>query len=227
MYTYMPSSKSKCKVCSKKCLSHKTAINCSLCCIRYHPKCVNLTPNDINQLVHTNILTYWTCPTCTKDIFPLTEDNVLNIDVIRRPSSINHIANTTRETCKTCSKFGNKMKMTACWLCDSYSHTKCSAGALGCKSCLREIHPGYDVTPRQLHSGVYGHNNAKFNPYHRDHESNYIGDRIDTDVDFNPWDSCSNILDNCNYYENCKVKPSKGWWKKSIPNDDRRRGIWQ
>ena len=197
----------KCNTCSMKCLNHKTIISCSLCSRKYHPKCVKLVPNDVNDMVASNFVQYWTCPTCTSEIFPQqTITYTTQSQKHTKPSTKN-----AREICKTCCKLGNKLQMINCWLCGCHSHkNKCSAGTLGCKSCLRDTYPGYDVTMQQLNS-VYGVNNIRFNPYRDDHESNYIGDRIDTDVDFNPWETCSSILNNCNYYEACDMKPSKAY----------------
>ncbi len=62
---------STCTTCSKKCLTHKTIVNCRYCLCNYHPKCVNLAPNDVNQLKDSNILAYWTCPSCTIKMFPM------------------------------------------------------------------------------------------------------------------------------------------------------------
>ena len=159
----------------------------------------------------SNLLVHWTCPTCTHDILPLALLNDTDVQSkIYTTDHANGNCDVSRENCKTCKKLGNKQKMLVCWVCDCYSHTRCSAGSLGCKSCLRNIHPGYDVAPRQLHS-IHGYNSAKFNPFSYDHESNYLGDRDDTDDDFNPWDLCSNILNNCKYYETSQIKSSKSY----------------
>ena len=198
----------KCSACTKKCLARKGILHCSLCSKMYHPKCVNLLPSDVNQLITSNLLVHWTCYTCTHDIFPLLND--INDHSSNRTNCVKRVCNVSREKCKTCNKLGNRQKMLACWICDSYSHVRCSAENMGCKSCLRKIYPGYDVTPKQLHS-IYGHNNAKFNPFSGDHESNYIGDSNDADEDFNPWDHCSNILNNCKYYEPSKLNHSKAY----------------
>ena len=199
----------KCSACTKKCLARKGILYCSLCSKMYHPKCVNLLPSDVNQLITSNLLVHWTCYTCTHDIFPLLNDSIINDN--KGANGVNkQDCNLARETCKTCNKLGNVQKMLACWICDSKNHVGCSAGDMGCKSCLRTIYPGYNVTPKQLHS-IHGHNNVKFNPFSGDHESNYIGDSIDADDDFNPWDHCSNILNNCKYYEPSQLKHSKAY----------------
>jgi hypothetical protein len=77
---------------------------------------------------------------------------------------------------------------------------------------MRESYPGYNVTPRSLHA-VYGHQakSATYNPYHRNHDSNYIGNRSDDDVDFDPWENCSDILDSCKYYEPRQIHASKSY----------------
>ena len=105
--------------------------------------------------------------------------------------------------------------MNVCCYCDRLSHERCSAGTLGCKSCLRDLFPGYDVPARQLFANFYSknlENNVLFNPYSHDCQSNYIGDRLDTDeIDFNPWQNISNNLNNCKYYKIDEIKPSKDY----------------
>ena len=201
----------KCKTCTKKCLARKDPLHCSLCGGIFHPKCIDLTPHDVSQMSTNRTLLNWYCLTCTAEALPFM--NNVNTDfMIEGTQSVTNISPRARINCNTCGKLGNISKMLVCWICDHYSHAKCSAGDLGCKCCMRESYPGYNVTPRSLHA-VYGHqaNSATFNPYHRTHDSNYIGNRSDDDVDFNPWENCSDILDSCKYYEPRQIHASKSY----------------
>ena len=117
----------KCSACSKKCLSRKGILYCSLCSNKYHPRCANLLPSDVTQLITSNLLVHWTCYTCTNDIFPLLND--INKNSSNETNCVKRDCNVPRDTCKTCSKLGNMHKMLACWICESYSHRdRCSAG---------------------------------------------------------------------------------------------------
>ena len=113
----------------------------------------------------------------------------------------------TREICKTCNKLGNRLL--SCDLCSENSHARCFAGQLGCKSCLREIYPGYDINPRDLFNYK---NNAIFNPYNFDQDINYVGnDDNDIDHGYLPWSKCSDLLNNCKYYEFSEVQNSRSY----------------
>ena len=115
----------------------------------------------------------WYCLACTSDIFPFTNtditilfnENACNTNIPCSAESKSKVS-FVRVKCKTCKRLGNKSKMVVCWICDAYSHNKCSSGKLGCKSCTRELFPGFEVSPRQSYT-VHGNyeNSAKFNPY--------------------------------------------------------------
>ena len=61
-----------CAACSKKIVAHKVKVKCSACIKYYHTRCANLTPNDVVNLECSNLYRYWTCITCTQEIFPFT-----------------------------------------------------------------------------------------------------------------------------------------------------------
>ena len=60
------SSKNSCKACTKRVISHKTSITCSICYMTYHPKCAHLTPSDITELTGE-----WSCYNCNSEILPV------------------------------------------------------------------------------------------------------------------------------------------------------------
>ena len=192
------SSKNSCKACTKRVISHKTSITCSICYMTYHPKCAHLTPSDITELTGE-----WSCYNCNSEILP--------VGAVMPPTPSGPIkipVSNKREKCHTCTKIGNIKQMTKCCYCDNLSHTRCSAGSTGCKECLRNIFPAYDVSIRQLHVTNLG-NTIRFNPFNRDHLSNQIGDLDDTDADLNPWETTSSVLNNCKYYAANAIKNSK------------------
>ena len=198
-----------CGVCSKKIAAHKVKLRCNLCTHNHHTRCVGLTPSDVTKLAAIQTRKHWTCPTCTKDIFPLHSEKLKSntTTTMHRTTSITN----SRENCYTCNKLGNKSKMKACWICGSNSHVKCSAGDLGCKKCLKNTYAGCDTTSRDLYS-LYGINNIVFNPYRKDHESYYIGeiDILDNDnLEHAGWEACSNLLNSCKYYEPQEILASR------------------
>ena len=205
-----------CRACARRLPLHKVNITCTVCCLKYHPKCAGLTPNDVIQLTarstHNTTIGEWVCFSCLSDILPI---GVLSHESSTKTQSSTNKKwqSTSREVCHTCIKLGNPNKMIICCYCDKLSHARCSASSTGCKSCLRDIFPGYDISTSQLFAKLCGsklRNDVKFNPYNREHLSNYIGDRLDPDdIDFNPWETVSNHLNNCKYYRLNEVKNSK------------------
>ena len=191
--TQSKSSKS-CANCSKKFAKYKRIPKCCICLQSYHPRCVELAPSDVNFLYATKCENSWICLTCNLNIFPFP---LQYKEISENQSHIKPVINTNkpREFCKTCYKQGNIL--TVCELCDLKSHPRCFAGDLGCKSCLREIYPGYDVNIRELFNY---NNNALFNPYIADLDINFIGNSgNEPDFEHLAWSNCADLLNNCNY----------------------------
>ena len=196
-----------CGTCSKKVVKHKNYPTCQICDRKYHPKCIGLTPQDVGVLISTNTLQTWICLYCSSRIFPFFNE----CEICKNISKIQCQTQSTRNTCKprefcnTCNKQGNILNL--CDFCGLKSHPRCSAGDLGCKSCLREIYPGYDVNFRELYNY---NNNALFNPYTADLDINFIGSSGDEpDFEHLAWSNCSELLNNCKYYELNEVQESR------------------
>ena len=203
-----------CTKCTKRVYTHKVCIDCTICSMKYHPKCVGLTPSDVMQLAvqsrNGTSTGGWICYNCLSSILPVGA--LLGLDSsIKQQNSRKNSRTVHREICHTCCKVGNANLMIRCCYCDIFSHSRCSAGTSGCRACLRDIFPGYDISTKQLHAMNY-QNTIKFNPYDREHESNYIGNRLDSDeIDFNPWETTSNLLNNCKYYTTNAINCSKDY----------------
>ena len=201
----MPLSHHHCKTCDKRILQHKPQIRCSICTRDYHSKCAKLTPSDINSLKSMNLYRSWSCYCCNSAIFPtifLNTSSTTSATIITKSQT----SSTNREYCVTCSKIGNKLEI--CEMCDCKSHKRCFAGNLGCKKCARNIFPGYDVNVNELFS-ITGNNNSRFNPFSNDSDLNNIGftDLFDGGTgDNEDWSVCSQLLDNCKYYELTQIK---------------------
>ena len=205
-----------CGACSTKLVKHKLSPICFTCSNRFHPACVELTPSDVKFLISTNALQTWICkycissilPHCSSSTFPRYEEShCKNVKIdSAKPTP------KTREICKTCNKLGNRLLK--CDLCSENSHARCFAGQLGCKSCLRDIYPGYDINPRDLFDYK---NDALFNPYNSDSDINYVGnDGNEIDHGYLPWSKCSNLLNNCKYYEFSEVQKSRNYELKIL-----------
>ena len=199
-----------CSTCSRKIQVHKARITCWLCDKTFHPKCVKpkkLNPSDVHELEYSNSLQTWTCFDCNQDMLPWSffESNKQKQN---NGKSTPQVTSTLRKTCTCCSKFGNAMKMQECWICEGFSHSRCSVGRLGCKDCLVSVFPGFNSNSDLL--TVSRKNLEIFNPYHRNHETNLIGERLEeNECDFNPWEACSDLLNSCKYYKRNEIKASK------------------
>ena len=210
MTTKYSTSRKACTACSKKVVVHKAAPICSVCSSRYHPKCVDLTPHDIKLLDQLNALSTWICPHCSINIFPFlgTAEHFQNSEHQKRPNP----TRTCTSICKTCQKTG--MKLVKCDLCDEKSHASCSAGELGCKSCLKSIYPGYDVNISTLFNCK---NTNIFNPFSPHSDINFIGSTDDEpDFEHLAWSKCSDLLDTCNYYELNNIQNSRKYELKVL-----------
>ena len=194
----------KCTICTRRMLHHKSRIKCSLCETILHPKCAGLTPSNISHMDMLGILDTWFCHNCNVNIFPYNLlENFQNSKNADR-------CHNKREHCTTCNKLGNINQLVACENCDLKSHKRCFAGVFGCKSCARNIIPGYDVNITELF-GTFGKNNARFNPFDPECDLSNIGStNIFNDVEgHEDWSFCSQILNNCKYVDPDTIKCSR------------------
>ena len=207
-----------CAACSRKLAKHKIYIKCVNCSHYYHPKCVELTPSDVKHIYAINGHNNWSCIHCNTMIFPFSGSSEFYDDKsAKKLESRNKISQKiSQEICKTCHKPGTNSNMISCELCGhkSHSHTRCSAGKLGCKDCLRDIFPGYVADPSALYNFK---NTAVFNPYSCHSDINFIGNANDeSDYGHLAWSNFSNLLDTCDYYEFNDIKPSRNYELKVL-----------
>ena len=58
----------RCGTCNNRVLSHSRYVDCSVCCVSFHVKCLPNLPVD--TVVHNYYNSQWICVNCTADIFP-------------------------------------------------------------------------------------------------------------------------------------------------------------
>ena len=198
-----------CAACSKKIVAHKIKLKCWLCSHYYHTRCANLAPSEVVQLDQSNLYKYWTCFTCTGEIFPFVDANNQN-----ESNSSNAITSSyTRVNCNTCAKIGNSLKMKICWICNNLTHSNssCWLGEMGCRKCLKDIYPGFESSTRELYC-QYQVNDILFNPFNLSHDLNYIGDTSDEDnFEYAAWEGCSDLLKNCKYSRPDEINNSRDY----------------
>ena len=62
--------KEKCGKCNLKLRNTQFKIKCSLCTAYFDIKCQGLSKTDVKRLANLNLDRYWTCNSCTSQIFP-------------------------------------------------------------------------------------------------------------------------------------------------------------
>ena len=73
------SNSNKCNICCERLLSYKNYTKCTLCHEQSHPKCNFLSKTDAELLLQSKT---WTCYNCSKDMFPLVNENINSINDI-------------------------------------------------------------------------------------------------------------------------------------------------
>ena len=199
--------KPTCNACKKHILRHKSCVSCNICSATYHPKCNNLKPGDVRLLGELGLLSTWTCTSCIGGILPVSYHVDLgSVDQCSGPPN-------RRQICYCCSKRGNKNGMVNCELCDKLSHLRCFSGPLGCRKCVQDIFPGFDVDAGELFfsDSQARYNDKIFNPFDRNSDINNIGNIDDGFSSFEElaWSPCSNILEQCKYYEMNNIAQSR------------------
>ena len=76
--------------------------------------------------------------------------------------------------------------------------------------CARDIIPGYDVNNNDLFC-ITGKNNARFYPFDPECDLNNLGfmNAFDNSEEQEDWSFCSNLLNNCKYYEPSEIKQNR------------------
>ena len=178
-----------CYECDGRILNYRRPLNCTICHHTFHYKCQQLSKRHIENIFDMENQNFWTCRSCTANIFPLINENIATTT-----STTEKIGNIK---CNSCLKILGK-KHTKCDTCNELVHKRCSAGALGCKKCARETFPGYDYLTEI------------FNPFSHDSEINNICASLTNEIQGTDlWNTISHNLENCKYTELKDISPSR------------------
>ena len=194
------SKKVTCYGCAKHIQIHKPSLKCEICEHYFCPKCNNLKPSDVKLLKQLNLDRTWSCITCINNIFPFPYSDTGTSNVIRT---------TPLQSCHSCTKFGTMLQ--TCDICSNLTHAHCFSGPIGCRSCMQDTIPGFNVNTCELFCRKSEYADKIFNPFDRNSDINNIGS-IDNELgefEQEAWAPCSNILENCKYYELEKIPCSR------------------
>ena len=200
------SRKLTCDKCTRSIPTHKPYIQCQLCEQNYHAtaRCSYLKPSEVKALIDLNLHKTWFCNFCTNSIFPLA--------LCTEPVSCMHSIFTqpmARQKCHCCSKVGKTLQI--CDLCENLSHPRCFSGPLGCRTCMQDIIPGFNVNVSEIFCTNSKYTDKIFNPFDRNSDINNIAnfDNELGDLEQLTWAPCSNLLEYCKYYEFLNITPSR------------------
>lgn len=113
----------KCSTCTKRLLSYKSYLTCSICNSKFHNKCCKLSNTNASTILENDYLkNSWICTACT--VHTSLPSIFNNLD---EPLSDN-------KKCGSCSKILGKRR-TKCAFCDLEVHIRCNKGELGCIKC--------------------------------------------------------------------------------------------
>ena len=201
----MPFHKLVCELCNKRIQPHKPHITCTLCNTDYHPKCNNLSPSDITCLIELNLYNTWSCRTCYVNTFPFAHC----LDQALDSPGVNITVGASRQKCHVCLKFGTKLQN--CEICDQMTHPRCFWGPIGCKHCMQDTIPGFNVDSFDLFFAKSEHFCKLFNPFDCNSDIFNLGHTDDEQNNFEQdvWEPCSNILENCVYNELSNISRSR------------------
>ena len=201
MYNYID--KYTCEKCLVRLPKNRPRLVCSHCLTPKHYRCQGLSKNDAINILE-QYSNYWTCAECMIDIFPI---NACSSGTKSRTET----APKFKSKCACCSGYSYTDKnVGSCPWCEGVCHVRCLNGRLGCNKCCEDIIPGFHVNSYELY-GIPGYSNRDiFDPYHRTHNTNLIGDRISNDEECaNVWSEMSDFLINCKYKLPKNVQTSK------------------
>ena len=193
-----------CEKCSVRLPKNRPRLVCSHCLSVKHYRCQGLTKNDAINILE-QYPNYWTCAECMVDILPI------NACTNSATKSRTETTPKFKVQCVCCSGYSYTAKnVRSCIWCEGVCHLKCLNNNLGCNKCCEDIIPGFHVNNYELY-GIPGYSNRDlFDPYHRTHNTNSIGDRISNDEECaNVWNELSDFLLSCKYKLPKNVQPSK------------------
>ena len=198
-------SKLVCELCSSRLPKYLPKLVCFLCKKAKHPKCQNLSRADAQRIIEQG--DSWICYQCISNILPV------EIDPVAQSQLENNSRNTSKLKlqCSSCLHYCySEANLKTCGWCDKMVHKKCYKPDLGCTRCCQSMIPGYNAETHEILGDYSSLTSLTFNPYHRSHVMNSIGDVLDQDSEptHEYWDSVSNILINCKFCQPINVKMS-------------------
>ena len=157
----------RCHTCSTRLPKNCPKLVCYLCKIVRHHKCQALSKNEAQNIITAD--NDWICKECISDILPINACDTNN----KRPVP------KFKVKCSSCNGYSYSQNNTrTCNWCTEVVHAKCFKPFLGCIKCCENIIPGFHVTTYELYDDYSTLNNFTYNPYHRNHVTNLIGDTI-------------------------------------------------
>ena len=181
-----------CKKCCKSITKNTSLVTCAICNESKHPSCQNLTNRDVTYIIESG--QKWACLECNTDRKSEMSNDMITSNDLK-------IAANCKIQCSCCQGFSYKTYLVSnCIWCNRTVHNKCNS-TLGCLDCRKDMIPGFSVETWELfsdHNDRY--NNLVHNPYHREHFTNLIGDKIQNkDHCDETWGDISDFLVNCKY----------------------------
>ena len=65
-----------CYECDGRILNYRRPLNCTICHHTFHYKCQQLSKRDVGNIFDMENQNFWTCRSCTANIFPLINENI-------------------------------------------------------------------------------------------------------------------------------------------------------
>ena len=184
-----------CHTCSTRIPKNCPKLVCCLCNLVKHFKCQKLSKNEAQHIIASD--SDWICKECISEILPI---NICGTSDVPK----------FKAKCSACNGYSYSQNNTrTCNWCSEIVHVKCFKPSLGCIKCCEEIIPGFHVTTYELYDDYSTLNNLTYNPYHRSHVTNLIGDTITNEEHHNStWSKISEFLVKCQYKQQKHVQPA-------------------
>ena len=182
----------RCDNCDLKIPKQQPKLKCTICDNYKHLSCQKLTKADARLLIDSDIP--WSCRECIENVLPVNACEKSKI-------STNNTAKKFKIKCSSCNGFSySRQNVRTCGYCNNLVHLKCWNNSLGCNSCCENMIPGFHGYSYELLGDPCLKNNKIFNPYSRHHNTQLIGNIIDTEEQHNNFFSeVSELLISCKY----------------------------
>ena len=90
-----------CYQCDGRIINYRPPLNCTICHHEFHYKCQQLSKRDAENILNCENQNFWTCYSCTADIFPLINENITT-------STTPTIENSENINCHFCQRLLGK-----------------------------------------------------------------------------------------------------------------------